>query len=243
MILLDWTRMGRSYCLAGVIIDDLDVRIVRPLLARYRDVPVRNVGWSPYLLDGHARWDVFELIAPETPQAQPPHLEDCWVRTLRPLGRSAPPELRRSILAATAGRSGETLFGIPLTTTRSSAYLLPGSGQRSLATLLVPSQALSFGVSWRDGAGGPDFRVKLPLLDLGERVLPIKDHHLLLRTQQAGTDLDAQVEVLTALVRRMGEQVAVRVGLSRAFQAEDDHGQSQCWLMADGFFSLSEPQP
>src|SRR5262245_57022886 len=64
MILLDWTRMGKWYCLAGVVEQGGTFRVVRPLLAKFRAAPVRNVGWSAYLLDGHARWEIFELIAP-----------------------------------------------------------------------------------------------------------------------------------------------------------------------------------
>src|SRR5689334_21639566 len=84
MILLDWTRMGKAYCLAGVVVEGQFVRTVRPLLTKYRDAPVRNVGWSPFLIDGHQRWEVFELVGPEPAEPQPPHVEDVWVRTLRP---------------------------------------------------------------------------------------------------------------------------------------------------------------
>ena len=44
---LDWTRIGHTYCLAGVIVKDGRLRVVRPLPARSREGPVRNVGWSP----------------------------------------------------------------------------------------------------------------------------------------------------------------------------------------------------
>src|SRR5262245_1788483 len=176
LILLDWTRMGKTYCLAGVVLDDLDVRVVRPLLARNRAAPVRNTGWSPYLLDGHARWEIFELVGPQPAEPEPPHLEDIWVRSLRPLRRSAAPEQRRAILAATAAATGGRLFGEALTATRTGAYLNPGTGRRSLATVLVPSRRVSFGACWREGTAEPDFRVKLPLGDLGERVLAVKDH-------------------------------------------------------------------
>jgi hypothetical protein len=40
----------------------------------------------------------------------------------------------------------------------------------------------------------------------------------------------------------MGDQVAVRLGLSRAFNSRSGE-PGVCWLMADGFFSLTEPQP
>jgi hypothetical protein len=243
LILLDWTRMGKTYCLAGVVLDDLDVRIVRPLPARNRSDDVRKWGWSPYLLDGHSRWELFELVHPEPASAAAPHLEDVWVRELRPLRRSAPPEQRRAILAATAATNGGPLFGEALTATRTGAYLRPGTGARSLATVLVPSRRIAFDACWREGAAEPDFRVKLPLADLGERVLAVKDHHLLLRAQEAGQDLDRQLDLVHGLIRGMGEQVAVRLGLSRAFQQEQTSAAPACWLMADGFFSLANPQP
>ena len=55
MILLDWTRMASSYCLAGAVLQDKQWRIVRPLPTKFRGAMVRNVGWSAYLMDGHAR--------------------------------------------------------------------------------------------------------------------------------------------------------------------------------------------
>jgi hypothetical protein len=47
MILLDWTRMGHVYCLAGVVVLDGRHHVVRPLPLRHRASPMRNVGWSP----------------------------------------------------------------------------------------------------------------------------------------------------------------------------------------------------
>ena len=106
MILVDWTRMGKVYCLAGAVADGSGWRFVRPLLVRYRDSPVRNVGWSAYLLDGHCRWEVFELVGVQVPPAEPPHVEDVWVRGLRPRQRSATPGARPG--PSTARRSTTT---------------------------------------------------------------------------------------------------------------------------------------
>ena len=89
MILLDWTRMGRTYCLAGAVFQDKQWRVVRPLLTKLREAPVRNVGWSAYLLDGHARWEIMELIGPQLTAPEPPHVEDLWVRALRSRRSSA----------------------------------------------------------------------------------------------------------------------------------------------------------
>jgi hypothetical protein len=242
MILLDWTRMGKTYCLAGVILDDLDLRVVRPLLWRGRAAPVRNIGWSPLQFDGHTRWELIELVGARAAAPDPPHHEDVWVRDLRLTGKLATPEQRRLILAATAAVGGP-LFGAGLEPTRTAAYLQPGAGKRSLATAVVPAGDLRFGASWRDGADEPDIRVTFPVAELGERVLPVKDHHLLTRAQRAGADLDRQLAALREAVRGMGERVAVRLGLSRPFQYHDGQGAALCWLMADGFFSLADPQP
>ncbi len=243
MILLDWTRMGKIYCLAGAVAEKDGYRVVRPLLARYREAAVRNVGWSGYLLDGHQRWEIFELLGPEPAAADPPHLEDLWVRALRSRRCLAPVKQRRDILAATATKSPEPIFGTPLVPTRSAAYVPPGSGQRSLATLVVPSCQICFTACQRDGALERDYRVSLPLPELGTRALPLKDHHLLRRAQAATGNLQGQVQVLNDALHQMGEQVAVRLGLSRPFQTAADRGPSMCWLMADGFFSLTDPQP
>src|SRR6516162_3862178 len=111
MILLDWTRMGHSYCLAGAVFQDKQWRIVRPLPTKFRDAPVRNVGWSPYLMEGHARWEILELIGPQPALPEPPHLEDLWVRALQSRRVSALPEQRRAILAATTLPPKEPIFG------------------------------------------------------------------------------------------------------------------------------------
>lgn len=55
MVLLDWTRMGKTYCLAGVVQHDGQLRVVRPLPITRRAEAVRNIGWSPFLMDGHSR--------------------------------------------------------------------------------------------------------------------------------------------------------------------------------------------
>jgi hypothetical protein len=243
MILLDWTRMGKSYCLAGVVAGEDGCRVVRPLLTKFRHAPVRNVGWSAYLLDGHSRWEVFELVGAATAAPEPPHLEDVWVRGLRPRKYLAPVEQRRAILQATAVWPGETAFGEPLEFTRVSAFLLPGHGRRSLTTLTVPSGQVVFSASRREGTDAPDVRVALCMPPLGERLFPFKDHHLLLMAEQAGRTLTEQVQALNQAVRRMGDQVAVRLGLSRPFPSGAESGEAKCWLMVDGIFSLADPQP
>lgn len=99
MVLLDWTRMGRSYCLAGVVAEQGGYRVVRPLLARYRGAPVHNVGWSAFLLDGHSRWEIFELIGPTAATIEPPHTEDLWVKAIQSRRQLASPEQRPSPMA------------------------------------------------------------------------------------------------------------------------------------------------
>jgi hypothetical protein len=242
MILLDWTRMGRTFCLAGAVFAEKQWRIVRPLPLKFRQAPVRNVGWSAYLMEGHARWEILELISPQPAVPEPPHLEDLWVRAMKSRRSFAPREHRRAILSATTAASNEPLFGQELSATRTAAYLSPGAGQRSLATLVVPSNRLRFDATWRDGRFEPDIRVELPLPGLGTRWLPVKDHHLLLKAERAANDLDGRLTILNGMMQQMGEQVAVRLGLSRSFPSQADQ-PGMCWLMADGFFSLSDPQP
>ncbi len=241
LILLDWTRMGRLYCLAGAILQDGQCRIVRPLPAHGRDNPVPNQGWSPFLVDGHCRWEIFRLVRPVPAAAQPPHLEDVWVQALEPCRRLASRAERRAVLQATLGPADQPLFGAPLEHGHGGSSLPPGHGQRSLASLVVPSAGLSFTALWRDGADQPDYRVSLPLPGAGRRILPVKDHFLLRRAEKTHDDLDARARFLTDVVRLMGAQVLVRLGLSRSFPAAN--GQpGRCWLMADGFFSLDDPQ-
>lgn len=243
MVLLDWTRMGRAYCLAGAVPRDGGWDIVRPLLARNRDAQERKAGWSAYLLDGHTRWEVFELVAPQPAVPEPPHLEDTWVRSLKPRHGLAAPEVRRQILAATTAPPGEPLFGEHLHALYAAVFLPPGIGRRSLATLVVPAERIEFSGCRRAGADEPDVRVRLHLEGLETRLLPVKDHHLLRRAEAAApADLEQQLRELRAVVQGMGERVAVRLGLTRPFPPRDDCPGS-CWLMADGFFSLADPQP
>jgi hypothetical protein len=216
--------------------------VVRPLLARNRDAPVRNVGWSPYLLDGRTRWEVFELLGPKPAPVEPPHVEDLWVRAIRPRRRLATTAERRAILAATMWQEGETLFGAPLASTRWAAYLPPGTGTRSLATLAVPSGEVRFTASCRQGTVEPDVRVTLPLPGLTQRPLPVKDHHLLLKAERGARNVEELMRRFTSTVTQMGSRLAVRVGLSRPFQPRADV-VGRCWLMVDGFFSLANPQP
>jgi len=243
MILVDWTRMGRQYCLAGAVVGAKPARIVRPLLAKHRDAPVRNCGWSPYLVDGHCRWEIFELVGLEPADPRPPHVEDVWVRALRPHGRAATRDERRAILAATTAPVGQPVFGASLTLTHSTAQLGVGQGERSLATFAVPAERIRFSASLREGAAEPDVRAALGTIPLGQRMLPVKDHHLLLRAESAATNLTALARHLEANVRAMGPEVAVRLGLSRPFPKDLERSAEACWLMIDGFFSLADPQP
>jgi hypothetical protein len=242
MILLDWTRMGHVYCLAGAVAGNSGFRIVRPLPFNQRS-PTRNVGWSPFLFDGHTRWEVFELVGAESTEVQLPHVEDLWVRALRPRRRLASPDERIAILTATTVRPAQPIFGAPLVANRGTVHLPPGTGQRSLATVVVQAHQVHFTVSQRVGAAEADFRVTLDAPEVAGRYLPLKDHHLLQKTRGLGNDLEEQVAALRRMVQQMGAQVAVRLGLSRAFQATTERGPGVCWPMADGFFSLSNPEP
>jgi hypothetical protein len=241
-ILLDWTRMGRLYCLAGAVFQAGQYRIVRPLPSRARDNPVPNQGWSPFLLDGHSRWEVFELVHPAPARAVAPHLEDVWVTALKPRRRLATPDERRAVLQATLTPAGKLIFGAALTHGYAGSFAEPGCGERSLASMTVPSADVQFTALWRDGAEQPDHRVSLPLPDADRRILPVKDHFLLSRAEKESADVDGQLRFLAKAVRAMGATVVVRVGLSRPFVSAA--GQpGKCWLMADGFFSLDDPQP
>ena len=243
MVLLDWTRMGQFYCLAGVILQEGKTRVVRPLPARNREGPERKLGWYSARMDGHCRWEVFELVGPEPADPQPPHLEDVWVQALRPRRCLADPGQRRAILEATLPANGQPLFGTPLNHTHTATFLRPGAGTRSLVSVIVPARDVSFSASWREGAGESDYRVRLPVPGLGKRILPLKDHFLLRQAELASGNFDTQVRTLTRAVQQMGEQVVVRLGLSRPFAGTPGGAPGVCWLMADGFFSPTNPEP
>jgi hypothetical protein len=242
LILLDWTRMGHIYCLAGAVVESGQYRIVRPLPDRGRKA-LPNQGWSPYLLDGrHSRWEVFELVRPVPAHATPPHVEDWWVKDLKSRHRFASRDERRAILQATLAAPGQPIFGAALERGHAGTYLEPGRGERSLTSVVVHSAEVHFTTRWRDGCDQPDYCVRLPVPDLDERILPVTDHFLLCRAERCYTsDIDARARFLDDAVRLMGHQVLVRLGLSRSFPAAA--GQpGRCWLMADGFFSLDDPQ-
>ena len=242
MILLDWTRMGQYYCLAGAVVENNHIRIVRPLLAKKGQQPQRNLGWSPFYIEGHTRWEIFELCGEHEANLELPHSEDLWVRGLKPLQKLATPEQRRAILLATTFPPSEPLFGVPLQSTRISAFLLPGAGDRSLATVVVPGERIAFQGSWRSGMAEPDIRVTLPVPELGTLTTVVKDHHFLLKAEPGNPALAKRLQVLKQTIDRMGDRIAVRLGLSRGYQANPT-GPAFCYLMADGFFSLADPQP
>jgi hypothetical protein len=242
IVLLDWTRMGTHYCLAGALVGSKPVRIVRPLLAKFRDTDFRNVGWSAYLMDGYSRWDIFQLVGVEAAAPQPPHVEDIWVRSMRPCRRSATVEQRRAILEQTALAPGLSAFGVPLTLTRSSAHLAAGVGERSLATRIISPEKVLFSASRREGAEEADVRATLSIAPLGDRLLPVKDHHLLLRAERDSANLESLARKLDDMVRAMGDPIAVRFGLSRPSQNDPERVWTSCWLMIDGIFSLTNPQ-
>jgi hypothetical protein len=242
MVLLDWTRMGKTYCLAGVSREGNTFRIVRPLSVRNRDAAARNVGWSPWFLDGHGRWEVFELLGAEEATPDRPHLEDIWVQALRPCRRLATLAERQAILAATMASVNEPIFGEPLRTSYAAAHLEPGTGQRSLTTIAVSRKQMAFGVSQRQGVSEPDVRVRLPVPGAGERFLAVKDHHLLSKATETASSPPELIGALQSRVDRMGDPIAVRLGLSRPFSATTN-GRNVCWLMADGFFSFNSPEP
>lgn len=242
MILCDWTRMGRAYCLAGAVATKDGWTFVRPILHNKSGDPVRNVGWSPYLLDGHCRWELFELVGVHAPPRQPPHVEDVWVRALRPLKRSATAAQRRSILEAGRRPADEPLFGTPYQPLHSAVSCAPGGGDRSLSTLIVERRGLKFSSTTWEGRVAPTYRVSLELPGLGVRSLAIVDHFLLTAAELAGTDVDVRKRELERIVVQMGEHLVVRIGLTRPFASQGGTQAAVCWLMADGFFSLDDPQ-
>jgi hypothetical protein len=242
LILLDWTRMGRVYCLAGAVCEAGRYRIVRPLPGHGRENPVPNQGWPPFLVDGHRRWERFELLHARPAPATPPHVEDFWVQELKPCRRPVSRQERRAVLQATLAPSDQPLFGAALNQSHGgSCHVEPGNGECSLTSVLVPSAEVEFTALYRDGAEGPDYRVRLPLPGLGQRILPVTDHYLLCRAEREHPDPDDRPAFLDQAVRLMGAQVVVRLGLSRPFQSCPAQ-PGRCWLMADGFFSLDDPQ-
>ena len=243
MILLDWTRMGKSYCLAGVILQENgQLKTVRPLRASHSQLEIRNVGWPLETMEGKSRWDVFELVNPKATLLEAPHLEDLWVDGLKPRGKLNDLARRKAILEGTLRASSQPWFGVPLATTRSAAYLTPGTGSRSLTSVLVSSQQITFFGSWCRGKEKPDFRVTLGIPGLQHLSLPVKDHSLLRRAETSSDHIVEQLQEMTRAVQQMGEWVLARLGLSRGFASHPSRLGSVCWLMADGFFSFQNPQ-
>ena len=263
MILVDWTRMGRTYCIAGLVSEGQGWRTVRPMPVASRggssrprlwgvvdallsgpptprpSQPPANIGWSSGQLGKFERWDIVELVGPKPVEAEPPHVEDVWVQALYTTGKSVPPESRSTILRETCVHEFKPYFGVPLMQTHTSAFLRPGMGERSLVTAIVPSHELFFEASLREGADEIDVRVRLKLPGVGVKLLPVKDHFLLCQAERtAGIDPVPLAKALRQAVDEMGKAVAVRLGLTRGF--DTGRGERRCWLMADGFFSAEE---
>jgi hypothetical protein len=208
-------------------------------------------------------WDIVLLVEPRQADFERPHTEDVWVRGIRVTGRTVPIERRGAILKATEVDGTKPLFGEPMHTTWSSAYLYPGHGDRSLVTVVTKAKELVFEASLREGAAEADIRVRLNLPEVGEKQLPVKDHALLLEAERhAERDPARMAAFLTDTVATMGRSVAVRLGLSRGYSANrgewparqcgegvavasktqqqpaTGQGEPRCWLMADGFFPI-----
>jgi hypothetical protein len=243
MILLDWTRMGRSYCVTGAVQVNGQLRIVRPLPRHLREAPVRNTGWSSFQMDGHSRWEVLEFEAPEPAPPQAPHLEDAWVVTLRTRHCFATPAQRRAILQQTIVPEGQPLFGVPLHKDRHKGYLLPGEGVRSLTSLAVRQNEIELFADQRPDKPGPNYRVRLHVPELAGLVLPFKDHFLMARAEQAAPTETGRLQTLKRAIAEMGETVIVRIGVTRPYAQPGSSSLPVCWLMADGFFSWNDPQP
>src|SRR5262245_4470492 len=191
MILLDWTRMGKTFCIAGLIPDGSGLRAVRPMpsgtyaggvsanlhgpastsrvsaSASSPTIPPRNLGWFGAQLGAFHRWDVVSLIGESPAEIERPHTEDVWVNKLRSTGRTVPSEQRSAILRSTVVQGYRPHFGIPLLNTRTSAYLKPGIGERSLVTIVAPAHELFFEASKREGAADVDVRVRLKVPGVG----------------------------------------------------------------------------
>lgn len=243
LILLDWTRMGRTYCVTGAVRVHGQLRIMRPLPRALRDAPVRNTGWSPFQLDGHSRWEVFEVIAPEPAPPLAPHLEDAWVVGLRSRRGLAAPGQRRAVLEATLVPEGQPLFGAALRRDKHKAYLLPNEGARSLTSVAVRQQQLELFVERSAYRPEAAYRVRLHLPELEGLVIPFKDHFLLGRAEQASPTDTGRLQALKLALAQMGERVIVRLGVSRPYAFTGSSSLPVCWLMADGFFSSNDPQP
>jgi hypothetical protein len=242
MVLLDWTRMGHSYCLAGAIHQGGEWRIVRPLMNRHRDGPARNMGWSPYLMDGHQRWEVFELVSPHPAPPEAPHLEDVWVHSLRSRQRLAEREIRRAILQATCPPPEQPLFGALLQPRWTGGYLPAGTGCRSLVCTLVRADQITFRLV-RKGDDRVSYRVHLETAELEKFMIPVTDHSLLSRAEQAYPGVEERLAWMAQTVAGLGERVAIRLGVSRPYAGDPARDEPVCWLMADGFFSPTDPQP
>jgi hypothetical protein len=135
------------------------------------------------------------------------------------------------------------LFGQAFLPSHGAVSFPPGGGDRSLATLVVDRRSLTFSGVTRGGRAEPDYRVTLDVPGLGPRSLAVVDHFLLRAAELGGDEVTARLRELERIVGQMGERIAVRVGLTRPFApAGGQSAPAVCWLMADGFFSLSDPQ-
>jgi hypothetical protein len=209
---------------------------------QFADVPV-DTDWSPFQLDGHSRWEVFEVIAPEPAPPQAPHLEDAWVISLRSRHGLATSGQRRAVLQATLVPEGQPLFGAALRRDKQKAYLLANEGSRSLTSVAVRQKQIELFVERSAYKPEAVYRVRLHIPELDGLVIPFKDHFLLGRAEQASPTEAGRLRALQQAITQMGETVIVRLGVSRPYVHARSSSLPVCWLMADGFFSLSDPQP
>lgn len=172
----------------------------------------------------------------DNPFFVPPHVEDGdWEpESLHKLGRLPKPELVDLLLPG-AACSVEEAFGQKwFRGTKGNGAFRPGTGARSLATVLARDVRVyqwfpSVRVNFRDDR---DRWTMVPLEDLGVR-----------RHQQLCPECLASNGRISGFDRNLrdefwGRDVLLRVGLTRPFEAEGQ--ETACWLQVTGVYPIGK---
>jgi hypothetical protein len=217
-IITDVTRMrGPNICVAAV----QQGRAIRLHSPQPKDQWVASVG-------GLVPGDVVSVDWRQTQSLQPPHTEDgSWDQsTFVKCHRLAETELA-DLLSADAFSSVEDAFGAPCDrSVRGNAAFQPGTGARSLASILARSVRVY-----------PDLDgIRVDFVDTQEAWTGVPLEDLLVRQHQNQCPTCASQLSRLLADDFQGSNAVLRLGLGRQFQARGH--ASACWMQVNHIFLM-----
>jgi hypothetical protein len=217
-IITDVTRMQSPYVCVAAVHQDRTIRLANP---QPKDEWIASVGG---LMPG----DVVSLDCRPIPKPAPPHTEDCkWDPTTFVKRRRLTETKLADLLSANAFTSVQGAFGAPCDRgSRGNAAFQPGTGARSLASILARSVQVY-----------PDFDgIRVGFVDTQEAWTRVPLEDLIVRQHQNQCTTCASHLSRLLANEFQGSNAVLRVGLGRQFQARGH--PSACWMQVNHIFLM-----